>query len=157
MSSANRDILTVSLPICIPFIPSSCLIALARNSIHLFHANRFKLFPGLLVLRADCRATTLGHRGPEKLRCPRLSLAEPMGKGIHKKFSVFNSLKESGRCSVRSCQPKRICRVGLRCGRVPNSRWLHLSVSQDNLIPTDSSCLSYCTRYTRWRQLCTTQ
>jgi hypothetical protein len=32
MSSANRDILTVSLLICIPFIPSSCLIALARNS-----------------------------------------------------------------------------------------------------------------------------
>jgi hypothetical protein len=30
--SANRDILTVSLPICIPFIPSSCLIVLARNS-----------------------------------------------------------------------------------------------------------------------------
>jgi hypothetical protein len=33
MSSANRDILTVSLPICIPFIPSSCLIALARVTI----------------------------------------------------------------------------------------------------------------------------
>jgi hypothetical protein len=32
MSSANRDILTVSLTICIPFIPSFCLIALARNS-----------------------------------------------------------------------------------------------------------------------------
>jgi hypothetical protein len=32
MSSANRDILTVPLPICILFIPSSCLIALARNS-----------------------------------------------------------------------------------------------------------------------------
>jgi hypothetical protein len=32
MSSANRDILTVSLPICIPFIPTSCLITLARNS-----------------------------------------------------------------------------------------------------------------------------
>jgi hypothetical protein len=32
MSSANRDTLRVSLPICIPFIPSSCLIALARNS-----------------------------------------------------------------------------------------------------------------------------
>jgi hypothetical protein len=30
--SANRDILTVSLPICIPFIPSFCLIALAKNS-----------------------------------------------------------------------------------------------------------------------------
>jgi hypothetical protein len=30
--SANRDIMTVSLPICIPFIYSSCLIALARNS-----------------------------------------------------------------------------------------------------------------------------
>jgi hypothetical protein len=30
--SANRDILSVFLPICIPFISSSCLIALARNS-----------------------------------------------------------------------------------------------------------------------------
>jgi hypothetical protein len=32
MSSANRDILTVSIPICIPFIPSSCLISMGRNS-----------------------------------------------------------------------------------------------------------------------------
>jgi hypothetical protein len=32
MSSANRDVLTVSLPIRIPFISSSYLIALARNS-----------------------------------------------------------------------------------------------------------------------------
>jgi hypothetical protein len=32
MISAKRDILTVPLPICIPFIPSSCLVALARNS-----------------------------------------------------------------------------------------------------------------------------
>jgi hypothetical protein len=32
MSSANRDILTVSLPICIPFFPSSCLIALGHYS-----------------------------------------------------------------------------------------------------------------------------
>jgi hypothetical protein len=32
MSSANRDILTVSLSIYIPFISISCLIALARNS-----------------------------------------------------------------------------------------------------------------------------
>jgi hypothetical protein len=32
LSSANRDILTGSLPICIPFISSSCLTALARNS-----------------------------------------------------------------------------------------------------------------------------
>jgi hypothetical protein len=31
-SSANRDISTVSLPICIPFVPSSSLIAVARNS-----------------------------------------------------------------------------------------------------------------------------
>jgi hypothetical protein len=32
MSFANRDTLTISLPICIPFISSSCLIALTRNS-----------------------------------------------------------------------------------------------------------------------------
>jgi hypothetical protein len=32
MSSANRDTSTVFLPISIPFISSSCLIALARNS-----------------------------------------------------------------------------------------------------------------------------
>jgi hypothetical protein len=30
--SANKDIWTVSFLICIPFIPSSCLFALARNS-----------------------------------------------------------------------------------------------------------------------------
>jgi hypothetical protein len=32
MSSTNKDVLTVSLPICVPFISLSCLIALARNS-----------------------------------------------------------------------------------------------------------------------------
>jgi hypothetical protein len=32
MSSANKDVLTISLPIHIPFISYSCLIALARNS-----------------------------------------------------------------------------------------------------------------------------
>jgi hypothetical protein len=32
MSSANMDILTVSLPICIHFISPCCLIALAKNS-----------------------------------------------------------------------------------------------------------------------------
>jgi hypothetical protein len=32
MLSANRDTLSISLPICIPFISSSCLITLARNS-----------------------------------------------------------------------------------------------------------------------------
>jgi hypothetical protein len=31
MSSANKDTLTISLPICIPFISSSCLIALTKN------------------------------------------------------------------------------------------------------------------------------
>jgi hypothetical protein len=31
MLSANKDSLTISLPICVPFISSSCLIALARN------------------------------------------------------------------------------------------------------------------------------
>jgi hypothetical protein len=33
ISSANKDILTVSLSICIPFISSSCLIALTRNGL----------------------------------------------------------------------------------------------------------------------------
>jgi hypothetical protein len=32
MLCANRDTLTISLPICIPFISSFCLIALARNT-----------------------------------------------------------------------------------------------------------------------------
>jgi hypothetical protein len=32
MSSANRDTLSISVPICIHFISSSCLIVLARNS-----------------------------------------------------------------------------------------------------------------------------
>jgi hypothetical protein len=32
MASADRDILTASLAICIPFISSSCLIALDQNS-----------------------------------------------------------------------------------------------------------------------------
>jgi hypothetical protein len=32
MLSANKETLIVSLPICIPFITSSCLIVLARNS-----------------------------------------------------------------------------------------------------------------------------
>jgi hypothetical protein len=32
MLSVNRDILTVSLPICIHFISSSCLIALTKDS-----------------------------------------------------------------------------------------------------------------------------
>jgi hypothetical protein len=31
ISSANRDVLTVSLPICIPFTSFSCLIVLDRN------------------------------------------------------------------------------------------------------------------------------
>jgi hypothetical protein len=37
MSFANRDILTISLPICIFFISSSHLIALARNSRTMFN------------------------------------------------------------------------------------------------------------------------
>jgi hypothetical protein len=40
MSSVNKDILTVSLPICIPFISSSCLIALARNSRTMLNRSR---------------------------------------------------------------------------------------------------------------------
>jgi hypothetical protein len=32
LSSANRDTLSISLPICIPSISPSCLIALAKNS-----------------------------------------------------------------------------------------------------------------------------
>jgi hypothetical protein len=37
MLSANRDNLTSSFPICIPFISSFCLIALARNSKTMFN------------------------------------------------------------------------------------------------------------------------
>jgi hypothetical protein len=65
MSSANRDTLIVSLPICIPFITSSCLIALARNSrtmlnnsgdsghpclLHDFRANGFSFSPLSVML-----------------------------------------------------------------------------------------------------------
>jgi hypothetical protein len=49
ISSANRDILTVSLPICIYFI-SSCVIALAKNSSTMLNRSgdsRHCLVPGL--------------------------------------------------------------------------------------------------------------
>jgi hypothetical protein len=39
-ASVNRNNLTISLPICIPFIFSSCLIALARNSRTLLNQRR---------------------------------------------------------------------------------------------------------------------
>jgi hypothetical protein len=48
MISANRDILTVSLLICIPFIPSSCLIALARNSSTVLNRSRDSGHPYLV-------------------------------------------------------------------------------------------------------------
>jgi hypothetical protein len=47
MSSANRDILTVSLSICIPFF-SSYLIALARNSRSMLNRNRESGHPCLI-------------------------------------------------------------------------------------------------------------
>jgi hypothetical protein len=40
MSSANRDILTISLPICIPFSTSSSIIDLARNSRTMLNRSR---------------------------------------------------------------------------------------------------------------------
>jgi hypothetical protein len=40
MSSANRDILTVSLPIYIPLISSSCIIDLAKNSRTILNRSR---------------------------------------------------------------------------------------------------------------------
>jgi hypothetical protein len=40
MSSANRDTLTVSLPICIPFTSSFCLTVLARNSRTMLNRSR---------------------------------------------------------------------------------------------------------------------
>jgi hypothetical protein len=48
MSSANRDILTVSLPICIPFIPSSCLLALAMYSSTMLNRSRDSGHPYLV-------------------------------------------------------------------------------------------------------------
>jgi hypothetical protein len=68
MSSANRDILTVSLPICIPFISYSCLIALGKNSKSMlnksgesghpclipdFRRNGFSFSPLSMVLAVD--------------------------------------------------------------------------------------------------------
>jgi hypothetical protein len=41
MLSANRDILTVSLPICIPFTPSSCLIALSQKFLEKYAGDHF--------------------------------------------------------------------------------------------------------------------
>jgi hypothetical protein len=52
MSSANRDSLTVSLPICIPLISSSCLIALARNSRTVLNKSEESGHPCLIP---DCR------------------------------------------------------------------------------------------------------
>jgi hypothetical protein len=48
MSSTNRDILTVSLSNCFPFIPSSCLIALARNSSTLLNRSGHSRHPCLV-------------------------------------------------------------------------------------------------------------
>jgi hypothetical protein len=48
MSSANRDTLTVSLPIYIPFIPSSCLIALVRNPRTVLNRSGESGHPGLI-------------------------------------------------------------------------------------------------------------
>jgi hypothetical protein len=52
MSFTNRDILTVSLPICIPFTFSSYLIALARNSSGMLNKSGDR---GLLCLVPDFR------------------------------------------------------------------------------------------------------
>jgi hypothetical protein len=49
MSSANRNSLTTSFPVCIPFIYSSCLTALVRNSKSMFNKSRESGRP-LLVL-----------------------------------------------------------------------------------------------------------
>jgi hypothetical protein len=48
MSFVNRDSLTISLPICIPFICSSCLIALARDSRTMLSKSRESGHPWLL-------------------------------------------------------------------------------------------------------------
>jgi hypothetical protein len=48
MSSANRDSWTSSFPICIPFISSSYLIGLARNSKTMFNKNGESWHPCLV-------------------------------------------------------------------------------------------------------------
>jgi hypothetical protein len=48
ISSANKDILTVSLPICIPFISSSCLIALAHKSSTILNRSGDSVHPCLI-------------------------------------------------------------------------------------------------------------
>jgi hypothetical protein len=60
ISSANRDILTVSLPIDIPFISSSCLIALARNSSTMLNRSGKSGHPCLVHdLRGNCFSFSL--------------------------------------------------------------------------------------------------
>jgi hypothetical protein len=55
--SANRDSLTVSLPICAPFISSSSLISLARNSSNMLNRSEDS---GHLCLVPDFRGNGFG-------------------------------------------------------------------------------------------------
>jgi hypothetical protein len=48
LSSANRNGLTSSFPVCVPFISSSCLIALARNSYTMFNKSGKSEYPCLI-------------------------------------------------------------------------------------------------------------
>jgi hypothetical protein len=74
MSSANRDSLTTSFPICIPFIYSSCFTTVARNSktvlnrsgvnmhpcfIPEFRGNGFSFSPLSMMLALKCWGTFL--------------------------------------------------------------------------------------------------
>jgi hypothetical protein len=54
MPSENRDTLTISLSICIPFISSSCLIALARNSRTMLNRHVESGHPCLVPILGKC-------------------------------------------------------------------------------------------------------
>jgi hypothetical protein len=53
ISFANKDILTVSLPIYIPFISSSCLIALARTLSTMLNRSGDSGYPCLIPVQYD--------------------------------------------------------------------------------------------------------
>jgi hypothetical protein len=71
MLSANRDTLTVSLLICIPFISSSCFISLSRNSRTMLSRSEESNHP--------CLVPDFKGNGKPQFLCPSLVKREEFG------------------------------------------------------------------------------